>query len=173
MSHTAIQRVIDTWDEPLRKLHRLNVLCELVPEVAAGEKVREVAEMTGVADALPQTVDLDYRPARVLARKELLSRIWNLCGELSDINAGERVACNLNQVPIMAAMLYSRREAVADQAEVESIAEVLEQDHTAVLDEIGMEVPDPESSAAVYGAVERLLAKYSRKALNAWTTKRR
>lgn len=72
---------------------------------------------------------------------------------------------------MMAGTLYAR-EGDTPRLEVDQIVEILERDHEATLDALGLELPDTEDSAAVFSVVERLLVKYSRKALNAWTTKR-
>lgn len=171
MSRTAVRRAIDTWDEPSRNLHQLITLCELFPEIKAGERFRAAAELTGAAVILPPKPLLDLPSARVHVRRHLLSKVWDLCLKLEDQTTSDDTVHNVGHATSMAMMLYSR-EGAEPRLEVDQIADALEQEHAHMLEEIGLQVPDAENSAAVFSIVEHLLRKCARRALDAWTVER-
>jgi len=49
-----------SWPERLKRLHRLQALCEICPVIRSGEHVRASANLTGVgALLLPKSYSLD------------------------------------------------------------------------------------------------------------------
>jgi len=129
--------------------------------------------MTGVGDLLPpKSNSLDKPEMRRVFFRHTQSTIWDLALRLNDEVDSDEAAEHLYYVCQLVLMLGSIVEGASKGNRAMMVYEIVQNHESLLLEELGMYVPDPESSNELRDTIERLMCKHTEKALNAYAGQR-